>query len=573
MPGFFISNKTIDIPLINRYPEWCVSENLYFEKMTIKRSTLNKFMNDKVLAETEKLLIVVEGYILNKSYLLEKYQVSDVGTLVEKMYFKEGETFFNFFRGSFSGAVYDKNKNLWLVYTNHTGENAVFYSIRDQYFLVGSQVNYIIDACNICGYPLTFDEQAAYQMLTFAFMADNSTYANEIKRLRGGTYLRISANNIEVRTYYTLQKNTERFINQDENEIIEAVDKAFRKAVSLEYEKDKEYGYVHLSDLSGGLDSRIAMWVAHDLKKRYIQLITYCKANYMDEIIAKQIAEYWGDEILIKTLDDVSFLYDIDEIVFLNGGLSLYSGITGGKRMLESLNAERYGLEHTGMIGDAVVGSFCRNQKELDSKIPKGRYSDRLSNRLEKSLEENFEDHEIFLIYSRALQGAANTFLIRKNYTEAVSPFMNIDFLQLCMDIPLSFRKNHRLYKKWILKKYPQAAKFRWEKTGMRIDRINLLIILKKISIKCLQKLLKNISLTKNIKTGMNPLDYWISKNNQIRLFMNEYEENGYKYFPKNTSEQLKRDMRHLYTSGNALEKTMVLTVLAAVKLYFGKFI
>ena len=73
--------------------------------------------------------------------------------------------------------------------------------------------------------------------------------------------------------------------------------------------------------------------------------------------------------------------------------------------------------------------------------------------------------------------------------------------------------------------------------------------------------------------TGMNPLDYWISKNNQIRLFMNEYEENGYKYFPKNTSEQLKRDMRHLYTSGNALEKTMVLPVLAAVKLYFGKFI
>ena len=51
---------------------------------------------------------------------------------------------------------------------------------------------------------------------------------------------------------------------------------------------------------------------------------------------------------------------------------------------------------------------------------------------------------------------------------------------------------------------------------------------------------------------------------------MNAYESEGYFYLPEEVSTQLIDDMKKLYRSGNVNEKSMVLTVLASAKLYFG---
>lgn len=68
------------------------------------------------------------------------------------------------------------------------------------------------------------------------------------------------------------------------------VDRRFRHAVQLECEKDREYGYRHLTDLSGGL--------------------------------------------------------------------SLYAGITGGKRIMSHLDFDVFGMRHMGQAGDAILGAF-----------------------------------------------------------------------------------------------------------------------------------------------------------------------------------------------------------------------
>ena len=73
------------------------------------------------------------------------------------------------------------------------------------------------------------------------------------------------------------------------------------------------------------------------------------------------------------------------------------------------------------------------------------------------------------------------------------------------------------------------------------------------------------------IKTGMNPLDYWISQNSDIRQYMDDYEAKGYNYLPNGVSSQLIDDMKALYRNGTANEKAMVITVLSSAKLYFGE--
>lgn len=569
MPGFYINSKPSRVALKNLYPQRCVRETLTETVITVKRHTLNKFMKDKAFFENGELAVVTEGAILNLSELLKNYQLKKVDELITTMYRMEGEQFFSNFVGPFSGALFDKKRKLWLVWTNHVGDKAVFYSEHPGLFAAGSQVNYVIDAFREADIALSFDEQTAYQMLTFGFMEGERTYAQEIKRLRGGQYIKYVDGKLEVKEYFMLHHHPERFAGKSDAEIIEELDAAIRHASELEYAKDEEYGYEHFSDLSGGLDARMNMWVAHTMKPRHIQFMTYCKANYLDEIIAKQLAAHWHDEIIVKPLDDVSFLYEIDDIVFMNAGLSLYSGITGGKRMLEHVNMDVYGLEHTGQLNGGIIGTYL--SAIGGGKQPTGMYSERLKDRLTETNHGEFDDHELYMLYTRGFRGVMNTQLIRSNFTEAWTTTTHPEVMQLCMDILVEKRINHKLYKKWILTKYPEAAKYKWEKTGGLISEGKTFGLIRKLIYRGPNKLKRMLGRTKDITSGMNPLDYWVDNNSDISDFLNQYENNGYEKLPSGVSEQIKTDMRWLYTTGVVAEKTMVLTVLAAAKLYFGE--
>lgn len=572
MPGFRISNVISNAKLRDLYPEKCVYERLAEGKF--QRQTLNKFLNDKAFEETEKLIVVLEGYLLNKIVLFKKYNVFRVSELVAAMLEKNGEAFFSEFRGCFSGAVYVKAEDKWIVFTNQIGDNPVFYINSEGKFAAGSQVNYILDFCKEQKINLSFDESCAYQLITYGYVATDETYANEIKRLNGGDYLVFQSGKLETKTYHRFEKHTDRFKNRTEEQIIEEIDRVFQNAVELEWGKDEEYGYQHLADLSGGLDSRMNLWVAHEMKNRHMKVLTYCKKGYLDETIASDIAKYWKDEFLFRPLDDASFLYDVEENTNLLSGLSLYSGITGGKQFLASLDLSGYGIEHTGMVGDAALGSFYHEPSDGERSWPTGMYSEKLKGKLPQHIREtaqSYYDHEIFLMYARGFHGACNPHLIRRNFTEVGSPFLNVEFMQLCYDIPVELRIGHNIYKKWIIAKYPDAAKFKWEKTGGRITESKYRTLARKLIKRGPKKLLRMLGLDAFISEGMNPIDYWIAHDDKIRNYLDKTKETLLAEEAGLFSPMLKEDLSNLYDSGNASEKAMVLTVLSAARLYFGE--
>lgn len=574
MPGFFVSNEKINIELKNKFQDNCVFEDLClgYEIGTVKRNTLEKFLDDKVCVETNHYILVQEGYLLNKQELFIKYGRENISSLMVTMYESAGEIFFSEFRGCFSGALYDKKQKMWIVYTNQIGDNPVFFCNSGTWFAAGSQVNYILDFCTQNRMNLSFNADAAYQMLTYGYILTGDTLANEIHRLRGGDYIVIKEGVLTQKTYHRFEYHPERTKDMTEDEIIENIDQLFRKAVRLEWEKDNEYGYKHIADLSGGLDSRMNLWVSHSMLNQHASILTYSKAGYLDERIAKSIALYWGDEFCFKSLDDIEYLKDIDENTELLEGMSFYSGITGGKRFLESLNLKNYGIEHTGMVGDSILGSFFHHKDDQLKMRIMGTESDKLVDRLSdsvKSLYKEFSTYEIYLMYSRGFCGACNTHLLRKNFTEVGSPFLNVDFMQMCYDIPIELRMNHNIYIKWIMKKYPEAGNFIWEKTGGKPGESKIRKAIRRVKTKGKRILLNKIGIKKYITENMNPLDFWLSNNDVVKKYLDEYEKNGYIYMPADVSQLLIQDMKRLYRCGNVTEKSLVLTVLAAAKYYF----
>lgn len=574
MPGFLgeigksqvrkCFGKVRDDRLITGYIE---GKNYYLERRTIR-----KFENDKIFSEGDRYIVVTEGVILNSLELTGKYRASSLKDAIVKMYEKNGESFFVEFKGSFSGLLYDKKTAKWIIYTNHYGDKQVFYLKLDDRVVFASELPWIVDYMRNCGIEYTIDEVGAYFLLTYGYMLEDYTIIKQIKKLPAGCYMKIEEGNFSIMRYFNVDNTPDH--TQTEEEIIENVDKLFRNAVRLEFEKDKEYGYKHIASLSGGLDSRMMVWVAHELGYTNQLNVTFSQSNYIDEKVAKEIASDLKHEWVFFSLDNGVYLIDTpEEMVRINYGNVLYSGAAHGNHAVSKINFEGHGLYHTGQLGDVVLGTYYGAEDYGRGYFPgAGAYSTKLIRSDERVfLSGDYPNEEVFKFYNRGFNGILSGNLPVQQYTEVVSPFLDPDFFSYCLKIPLKYRYDHRVYKKWILKKYPQAAKYVWEKIQGRITDISVSILgrtvpLNKLGMKRVFRKIFRLN-TMNSKWHMNPFNYWYRTNEELRDFLDGYYTQNI-HLIKN--ENVKNMCNLLFEKGNVIEKTQVLTLLAVWRFYFG---
>ena len=588
MPGFIAHIGNSDIKFPEEKRQKLVVNSIKFENYQIERRVVNKFMNDRLFADLDDYLVVVEGVVLNNHELEKQYKTSSWLDCVVEMYKTNGDDFFKDFRGSFSGLFYDKKQDKWLIYTNHIGDKQVFlYKLEAGNYLFATEIGFIVDTLKNNGISVSLDNTGAYFALTHGFVIEDKTLVNGIQKLIAGYYYKIEKNILTEHRYH-------RFTNKPKEMTvegaIEGIEKYFTKAVRLQFEKDKEYGYKHITCLSGGLDSRMTVMVAHELGYTKQLNTTFSQSNYLDFTVPQQIATDLHHDFVFKTLDGGDFMDKIDEITSITYGSTCYFGISHGKSLYDNINFEPYGLIHTGMIGDAIIGTFFKNNEyNKEYKLGQGAYSLEVIERLQNySFKEEYENEEIFCLYTRAFTGANQGQTYFQEVTESVSPFCDVDFIEFCYSIPLNLRYNHKIYFDWIFAKHPKAADYIWEKLKRKISPIvntppKRMIVLGKQIPTLTDKdflpwlrgsILRRLGLRKkgeNSKTlkiatkdNMNPVDYWYETNPYIRSFMQNYwEENKHLIVDK----QLSDDMNHLFNDCVLLDKLQALSVLSTIKL------
>jgi len=546
-----------------------IHQTIESQKYYLERRTIRKFENDKVFSEDDGYIIITEGVILNSLQLIEKYRARDLKSTVVRMYEQNGDTFFNEFRGSFSGLLYDKIRDKWLIYTNHIGDKQIFYSLLGNTVIFGSEMTYLIDYMRNNDINYALDEVGAYFLLTYGYMLEDYTLISEIRKLNAGKYIKIEDGDFQILTYYEIDNTPDD--SQSEEEIIENIDRLFRNAVKLEFEKDKEYGYKHIASLSGGLDSRMTIWVAHELGYTEQLNVTFSQTDYLDETIAKEIARDLKHEWLFYALDNGVYLKNIREMIEINFGDCLYAGAAHENGCLSKINFDKYGIYHTGQLGDVILGTYYSSDNPQTSYKPgDGAYSKTLVQKDEKKyLKYKYDNEEVFKFYNRGFTGILQGNLVSQKYTEVASPFLDVEFFEYCLKIPLKHRYDHRIYKKWILRKYPDAAKYKWEKIQGKITERTYSIFgrtttLKALPRKAFNKLFHTSSL--NTKHHMNPLDYWYNSNDDLREFFLDTFNKGIDLLE---DEKLRDDCRKLFTEGSTIEKTQVLTLIEAWRYYF----
>jgi asparagine synthase (glutamine-hydrolysing) len=237
--------------------------------------------------------------------------------------------------------------------------------------------------------------------------------------------------------------------------------------------------------------------------------------------------------------------------------------------MLKELNTENYGIEHTGVIGGPTMASYYKDRNLAYGKPRYGLngYSGRLHYEFDEKVLAQHKTQEAFAMNTRGFLGMQVSYMTRQNYLETSSPFADVDMLETAFSIPFEYRRDDRLYLEWIRTKYPDAAKFGWEKWGgIKPKQSHIFFRKVKTTQRLLYGYLCRFFHVSNPQS-MNPMDYWYEKNPEIRLYLDEMFQARIECTV--FDEGLREDMKTMYHDGNFTEKCLVLTVLSATHLYF----
>jgi asparagine synthase (glutamine-hydrolysing) len=545
--------------------------SLHFDKkvgyeIDARNYTNNKFLDDKVFFEDERCIIILDGIILNKKDILKEYKNNEWHSVLWEMYLNNGELFFEKLRGSFGGVLFDKKEKKYIAFTDQLGTKFIYYYYDNDRIVCSTLISEIYDYFkknNIC---YSLDRTSSYLLLSYGFMLGDRTLCEKINVIKPGNYIVVEDGILTINQYYSLRNDEE---NVDENEAIELIDYTFKEAIREEFEKDKEYGYRHLVALSGGLDSRMTCWVAHEMGYSDQINYTFAQTGSLDQKVPQQIISDLKHEWVFKALDNGLWLNNVDEITRLTGGNVLYYGLSHSYSLYKLLNFDEVGMIHTGQLGDVVISTHMKSPKE-EYRFGDGAYTSSFLNRIDKIDVPSFPNKEIGFYYCRYLPGTNNGNMSEYSYTEMYSPFYNLSFIEKCLSIPAKYRYNHYIYKKWILNKYPKAAKYDWTGIQAKITTPSIRlsdreIPINKIPLFVYNRLVGNRGLYN--KKNMNPIGYYLETNNELRKHLYSY----FDYIDAIEDNELRRDILKLKESSNPFEIIEAISLLAAIKLFYSK--
>jgi asparagine synthase (glutamine-hydrolysing) len=310
-------------------------------------------------------------------------------------------------------------------------------------------------------------------------------------------------------------------------------------------------------------------WIGHEMGYAHMINFTFGRDGSMDMAIARQISETLHHQWIFHSLDEASFFFDLEEITRITGGYSYYLPVSHSHYALRQTDFTGLGILHTGQLGDVTLGTYMKNQT-YGAPAYTGAISNRFIHHLPGEELREYANLEQQLFLNRGFNFILSGNLPAQQYTESTSPFLDVDFLNFALSLPLEFRVNHRIYKKWIMTKYPEASEFIWDKLGTKIDAHTISIRGKNIAARKLlpfifQGIKHQLGLAQKENRGMNPFQFWYNSNKEIQGFIEQYFRDYIDLIPDRI---IKEDCEKLYSGGNIHEKSMVISLLATIKLF-----
>ena len=166
--------------------------------------------------------------------------------------------------GTFCGAWFDSRRGRWVVFNDRFGLLPLFYAVHEDRLVIGPTARLTFQAGDL---PLEIDEQGVVDVLRSTNAIDERTLIRNVRWLQGAHVLEFDARateTVQLRTQpywqFRHQQPTARTRQQAQDECLAVMECAFREHAHA----GEDGGHVLLG-LSGGLDGRLILAVAHSL--------------------------------------------------------------------------------------------------------------------------------------------------------------------------------------------------------------------------------------------------------------------------------------------------------------------
>lgn len=565
--GLYTELTVFEKPIFNKFYsskfQYNLNEEFRYENFVYGRSVLPKFLDDRFLMETNDLIAGFEGvcYNFNNGGLKKELSL---------LYKKKGVRFIEELKGQFSGFVFDKRKNVISVFTDtlSTKPLYVYFDSFRKIFFFSSELKAISQSLRKAKVDISLNSDAVRYLLTFGYMIGDVTPVSEIKKVNAGNILELDLKNFKLseRQYHSFKKEV---LPITKREAAQAIEELLLKAIEREWNKDTQYGYQHLSFLSGGLDSRVNTLLGSKKGTFKVSSLTFSEPSTPDQRIAKKIADDYGFEHHFVSLENGTYLLEnIYEYIKANDGVVTLIGAAHLQYALSSLDLQPYGLAHSGQIGDVLFGSFFSSQNDILSNLNKLAYNPSIStlqktNNWEKTVSEIMAtDSEIFSLYHRQVNGTMNGDRCSSHLIDSASPFYDKDLITLCLTFPDKLKKGKFIYQAWMEEYHHYLCKYKWA-SDLAYPRNSLLYRSLGFSNRFWHFLLRKVGID---QLNMNPFQKWHQINPQFIAF-DSYVDN--EELLSEFDSLLRADIIKCLKSKNFKTKMGGISALLSYKLHF----
>lgn len=436
----------------------------------------------------------------------EIYEYADVGNLIAnensekpeklitRIYLKFGTETPQKLNGDFNIVLYDQNKEKLFIFNDRFGFRHLYYYQDDDIFIFAPEIKALMS------YPKfnkSLDEHGLADYFNYSYHLGNRTMFDHVKLLPPAAWLSVENSKVTISTYWTPTYKNCRGI-KELSESVETGFQLFSQSVKRRIGKSRSI----LLPLSGGLDSRLILAVAHRLNSK-ITTATFGIPDCLDYRIAKKVCEalYLDAPCIVIRNSDWVHAFG-QKLSWLTEGNFSALGVTTQHGFMEQMGVD-YDCFLNGIFGGHLTfGSPYFNQNDLSTdfspekrveKIIRGlnghrydhflkdyvkkRLNDMVLSFRKKSIEEEWERTEnasdkyafrkdALFLYNRIRRGMNSIDQNRFFYNDQL-PFASYELFDFYLSLSPALLLNHFLYKEIYKNKLPQLARIPWQSSGV----------------------------------------------------------------------------------------------------------
>jgi len=287
------------------------NKKLYLSHNRLSIQDLSKNANQPM--ENDNLVIVFNGEIYNHLELRKEcdynFQTSsDTETLLALFNKYTIEKTLSKLVGMFAIALYEKKAQKLYLMRDVVGIKPIYWTYQDNEFAFSSELKGLSSHLKT-----KKSNKALLQFMSLGYIPNDSSYYENIYKLKPAHILVFDGNTISIKKYWELPKHK---IQISYEEAVEETHKLIKKSIKRQLLSDVEVG----SFLSGGIDSSLVSSIMQNLSPTKIKTFTIGFENkkYNESKFAKSVARHINSEHYehIFKPSDVSSLIDKFDVCY-----------------------------------------------------------------------------------------------------------------------------------------------------------------------------------------------------------------------------------------------------------------